>query len=340
MIMMLPRLHVVISTALCFYVAAVAHSALPDASRPARLRASKVPQDGERNATTSHLLARKPQDSRQSDTALSMRSRISAFFINMPDRPERRTFALEQYASLGIRASRIEGSSTPDKILGLDYAFLRAVGACAAGSAELCLISEDDALFRPLYRREKLRHKADGDSDDDSNDGYVPEVAPNTTADPDLFFVELAGTLAALPGGANGRWGGLHLCNKGVRDAFEYEPENRRAFGDPWPRQKFEAHALYPGGPDVLLLKRSRAQLYAEKLRVQLAMDRANHEETPIDVLQPEVYSKEDAVAQSTGHGVVDVFAAVNPQLCQHAPDLSWDPKYQYNFRSSMTPQL
>merc|ERR1740121_3469131 len=80
-------------------------------------------------------------------TTSLQRHDIVAIYMNMPDRPARRTFAESQYKALGLTALRIEGTSKPDKNFGPEHTWLRALATCEKRTEAFCLISEDDAVF-------------------------------------------------------------------------------------------------------------------------------------------------------------------------------------------------
>lgn len=250
---------------------------------------------------------------------------IRAFYINMPDRPQRAIFAEEQYHNLGIRASRIEGTAKPDKLVGGLIAWLRAVDACAneASVVRYCLIAEDDAVYRPIDDDEaRYREKH----------GYPAWGKANTTADANRFFPALTAAVAALPGGADGSWSGMHLCTLGEMITLPYAKKKEIVDGSPWPNERFSMHKIYPGAPDVLLLRSHDVHLYRSKLANAIKDVQATNAGTPIDVLQSQLYTAEDAATAAGAKDTIKVFAADNPQLCQHLTDLSNDAK----FRSSV----
>jgi len=276
------------------------------------------------------------------------RSDLTALFINVRERPQRRTFAEAQYRALGLKAQRIEGSGHPTRLLGLDRAWIQAASECAnmTGSERFCLIAEDDAVYRPLDKVEAEHIDEQRTAEDDAVDPPVDKAEAervdeqrrpmrgqaNPSAEPARFFSALAAAVANLPGGVDGPWTGLHLCTLGQRSSLTYAEEGSRVQGGPWPQERFSSHALYPGAPGVLLLRHSQARFYAEKLQARLDLTLANHMETPSDVLQSQLYSTEDAAAARGVSGTLQVFVADNPQLCQHLTDLSNDPA----LRSSM----
>mmetsp|Transcript_65830 Transcript_65830/g.203915 ORF Transcript_65830/g.203915 Transcript_65830/m.203915 type:complete len:331 (-) Transcript_65830:39-1031(-) len=261
---------------------------------------------------------------------------IAAFYINMPDRPARRAFAEAQYRALGIRAQRVEASASPSKALGNLLSWQRAVDACAggpsgssgpsgaggpgaggAGREAFCLVAEDDALYRPI---------ASSETKSLEDHGYPPWGKANLTADGGRFFGGLAAAVAALPGGAEGPWTGLHLCTLGEMAGLAGMVGGPRVLGAPWPRERFTDHALYPGAPDALLLRRRDAPLYRRKLGGYIRDVRAKGEDTLIDLLQSRMYDAEDAAAEAGVNGTLRVFVAGDPQLCQHLTDYSNDP--------------
>jgi len=248
---------------------------------------------------------------------------IVAFYINMPDRPARRAFAEAQYRALGIRAARIEGSALPNKTLGNLMAWQRAVDACAAalgdraGTETFCLVAEDDALYRPLNSSEAQVLQ---------DNGYPAWGKANTTADAGRFFAGLSAAIGALPGGLQGAWSGLHLCTLGEMISLAEADGHSLVQGNPWPHERFSTHPVYPGAPDVLLLRRSDAALYQGKLRAYVKDVEAKGSETLIDLLQSRMYTAEDSAAKAGAGGALRMFVADNPQLCQHLTDYSNDP--------------
>lgn len=270
-----------------------------------------------------------PQSGHDSD----LRASIVAIYMNMPDRPERRAFAEDQFRTLGLQAIRVEGTALPNKKVGPSRTWLRALDVCAEQTKPLCLLSEDDAVFRPVDRVEGSSDESLDDppwlaDDRDEADNDQPAEA-NVAADAEHFFTELNTTLASLPGGADGSWHGLHLCAVGELEALDYL-EGRRFEGGPWPNEKFTSHLLYAGAPGVLLLRRSESKVYRSKLQALMATEEAKHLQHPMDVLQPMLYSAEDMASEhappSDEH--LKVFMAARPQLCQHLASLTSDPKY------------
>lgn len=265
----------------------------------------------------------------KNESEAELRSQIVAFYLNMPDRPARREFAEAQYAALGINASRIEGNALPDKIIGIDSAWLRAVDACAQTKAEYCIIADDDAVFRPISRQQFMQETRPEDS---ANAVLVAEQSQ--------FFTELSQTLASLPGDAvDHSWAGLHLCSSGIKGNLKYLKQNERALGNPWPTEKFSRHPVWPGAPDSLLLKKSSAASYAKRARDMLAELRAKKlqakkkDDVPLDVLMGKFYAHEDNATAHSDPNALSIFAAADPQLCQHLTDLSHDTR----FRSSVS---
>mmetsp|Transcript_74982 Transcript_74982/g.160562 ORF Transcript_74982/g.160562 Transcript_74982/m.160562 type:complete len:320 (+) Transcript_74982:67-1026(+) len=246
------------------------------------------------------------------------RADLTALYINVRERPQRRLFAEAQYRALGLKAKRIEGTSSPTRVLGLDHAWIQAASECAnmTGPEKFCLIAEDDAVYRPVDQKE---------AELIDEKGWPKWGTANTTAEPLRFFAELADAVAAMPGGIHGSWAGLHLCTLGMRESLMYDDEQPVVAGGPWPEERFSMHALYPGAPGVLLLRREQARSYATKLQARLVAALANHTEPPSDVLQSQLYSAEDAAAESGSSDTLRVFVAENPQLCQHLTDLSQD---------------
>lgn len=250
---------------------------------------------------------------------------ITAFYINMPDRPARRTFAESQYHSLGIRAVRVEASARPNKHLGNLFAWQRAIDACVgdhgnrakSGSEQFCLIAEDDAVYRPINSSEAEALE---------EHGYPAWGKANTTADVGRFFAGLAAAVAALPGGVKGPWSGLHLCTLGEMIDLSFASRTELVVGSPWPLERFSTHLLYPGAPDVLLLRRRDAQLYQRKLLDHIKQVQKSGAKVGIDPLQSQMYSEEDAASAAGASNTLKVFAADNPQLCRHLTDYSNDP--------------
>mmetsp|Transcript_107980 Transcript_107980/g.170606 ORF Transcript_107980/g.170606 Transcript_107980/m.170606 type:complete len:333 (-) Transcript_107980:62-1060(-) len=264
---------------------------------------------------------------------------IVAIYMNMPDRPERREFAEAQFRTLGLRAVRVEGTALPNKKVGPSYTWLRALDVCAKQPEAFCLLSEDDAVYRPVDHEDDKRGLGQLDeASDDQLSGLTDDAVStdrsdedaNVTANPPRFFDELNLTLASLPGGVNGLWDGLHLCAAGELGSVSYFDVGQRFEGWPWPQEKFTQHLLYSGAPGVLLLRRASAKLYHSKLQSLMEREQAKHLEHPMDVLQPMLYSGEDAaVARDPNcNNLLKVFVAARPQLCQHLADMTSDPRY------------
>lgn len=264
---------------------------------------------------------------------------IVAIYMNMADRPERREFAETQFHTLGLRAVRVEGTALPNKKVGPSYTWLRALDSCAKQSEKLCLISEDDAVYRPVDHEDDRAGLGLGQLDKSSEESWLAddtlstdstEESANITANPPRFYAELEATIASLPGGLNGNWDGLHLCASGELSSVSYFNVGQRYEGWPWPNEKFTEHLLYSGAPGVLLLRRTSARAYHSKLQSLMEKEEAKDREHPMDVLQPMLYSLEDEAAkrEPNAHDLLKVFIAARPQLCQHLADMTTDPRY------------